>query len=710
LYTVAAVMQRFVILSEPRTGSTYLQLLLKTHFDVECKEDFLSDERTPINDPIGDINRQLSVLRQPVVGFKTFPEHLIYHQLSLFELVRRLDVKWVIVLWRENCLEMYASLQIALRTNVWYSSEQQSRVENVEVNGNEFMEYLAKTEQGWKQVVDGWPPDVVPIFVKYEDLVQNTTSEIRRILHWMSLDTSDYVFEAECCRQNPAPISQKVSTWNQLSDDVRNASLDIPSIVNDAIVRQLNVPNEFIHLLPDREPPPPPTGWRYKVCEPYITSAARKNVLDAVDSRSVSSGSRWPQELSGKLRDIFNAAIAQPCCNGFAAIVLALRAACIGPGDDVLLPTFTMIAVPNAVRFVGARPIPVDNATGAYNPSIREIKAAATDETKAVILTHTYGVPAADMESIVALCVQKHWFLVEDISESAGVLTTTADGSRRLLGTFGDFACASMYANKLLQGGDGGFVLAKDTMHRYRLGSLINHGFTRSYHFVHLEEAANFKISGLAAALAAGNLNSFNDIMKHRSVLASTYRRCLQTTPLEMMPECGPDDTPWVFGVCCVDKAQRKSLRELLARHGAETRNYFFPIHAQPAYRDQTTFTATSFPNADHLAETGFYLPTYTALTEEDVEWICSVVVSYFTKQEKIIDCPKSVSLSNSLRVNSETLQLEARRLDDNGQLEKVLGGFNHCTTVAVSLRVQAERYLMYEMWDRGQILVQNMQ
>jgi len=90
-------MPRFIVLSEPRTGSTYLQSLLKIHYEVECKEDFLSDEYGPRDDPIGDVNYQLSVLRQPVVGFKTFPEHLAYHQVSLAELVRRLDVRWAVI-------------------------------------------------------------------------------------------------------------------------------------------------------------------------------------------------------------------------------------------------------------------------------------------------------------------------------------------------------------------------------------------------------------------------------------------------------------------------------------------------------------------------------------------------------------------------------------------------------------------------------------
>jgi len=197
--------------------------------------------------------------------------------------------------------------------------------------------------------------------------------------------------------------------------------------------------------------------------------------------------------------------------------------------------------------------------------------------------------------------------------------------------------------------------------------------------------------------------------MKHRSILARTYRRCLQSTPLDLMPPCGPDDTPWVFGVCCIDKAQRQNLRELLADHRVETRNYFFPIHAQPAYKDQITPRAAPLRNADHLAETGFYLPSYTLLTEKDVEWICSIVVSYFTKQEQIMECPKSASLSNSIRVNTMTLQLETRRLDNDGRLVELLDGFNHYTTAAVSLRSLAERHLWYERWDKGQMLLPDM-
>jgi len=247
----------FIILSEPGTGSTYLMSMLNAHSEIYCKDELLDDRYTSTEDPICDIDRQLSALSQPVVGFKSMPVQLINHKLTLPELVQRLNVKWVIVVWRKNCLEMHASYKTALRTKVWWTQTPSTDTDVVDVNGTTFMQHLTEMERRWKDVVQGWPPDVVPIFVKYEELVRNCTYEMRRILRCMSVDPSDYVLQVECCRQNPAPVSEKVSTWNELSETERTASVDIPSIVNDAISRELNIPSECVHLRPDREPPPP---------------------------------------------------------------------------------------------------------------------------------------------------------------------------------------------------------------------------------------------------------------------------------------------------------------------------------------------------------------------------------------------------------------------------------------------------------------------
>lgn len=138
-----------------------------------------------------------------------------------------------------------------------------------------------------------------------------------------------------------------------------------------------------------------------------------------------------------------------------------------------------------------------------------------------------------------------------------------------------------------MHAGDGGFVLARDRSKSSRLFSLLNHGFTRTYHFVHPEPAVNAKINGLGAAVACGVLEHLEEIMDHRNRLAQWYRTELEplVTPSHLralMPKCGPNDTPWVFGIVCNSKPQRTSLRKHLAQRGIETRDYFFPLHLQP--------------------------------------------------------------------------------------------------------------------------------
>ena len=139
-------------------------------------------------------------------------------------------------------------------------------------------------------------------------------------------------------------------------------------------------------------------------------------------------------------------------------MVLALQCAGIGPGSEVIVPTFTMIAVPNAVSFVGAHPIFVDNAApNNYNPSLAEIKQSITSKTKAIIVTHTYGNPVNDIAQIAEECKRNCWTLIEDISECVGIKIRQFSSSKnfasktKLLGTFGDYACASLYANKVCQ-------------------------------------------------------------------------------------------------------------------------------------------------------------------------------------------------------------------------------------------------------------------
>ena len=293
----------------------------------------------------------------------------------------------------------------------------------------------------------------------------------------------------------------------------------------------------------------------------------------------------------------------------------------------MVVPSMTMIAVLNAVVSVQAQPVFADNAPEAYNPGVEEIRAVARHNTKAIVICHTFGVPA-NIVSMRQLCDENGWFLFEDVSECLGVrirCSSNTGESLRRLGSFGDFSCGSLYANKIVSAGDGGFVGATDRSFQSKLHRFVNHGFTGSYHFLHFESAPNAKINGLGAALACGALENIQEVLDHRSMVSAVYRSELQhLVSAKLIPECGVDDTPWVFGVVAPSKAFRSRMRRMLARRGIESRDYFFSNSLQPAF----TTTSPSCPEAHALGSRGFYLPTHVCLTRDDVRTIAACVES----------------------------------------------------------------------------------
>lgn len=651
------------------------------------------------------VEDHLSQCKKPYVGFKVFPEQIFNHNLRFDDLVRYINAKYVIILWRENTLETIVSKLIAEKTNKWYSTEETNLAEKVSIKPEYVYNYVAHYEKEWQKIGSQWPVDVVPIFVKYEDLVANKLETMEHVLSKMSLESDDYEYIIASKRQNPAPLCDKISNWRELPKNLTTIKILVPDILTEAINSSLMVPKESLHVVPDREPAAPHDGWRFRVSEPFTCDKLKQNVIEALYGNSVSSGGYWPQELSQKLKVIFGAPVAQPCCNGFVAIVLALQASGIGNGDEVIMPSMTMIAVANAVSFLQAVPVFVDNKADNYNPGWEEIQSAITEKTKAIIVTHTYGVPTPDLETIVEKCKERKLILIEDISECVGISVTISNGSQKLLGTFGNFAAASMYANKIIHAGDGGFVLAKDPKLQSYLMSMVNHGFTPSYHFLHFECALNGKINGLGAAMACGCLDKMNEILENRSEIAQFYRMRLENTPLKLTPQCGLLDSPWVFGVECQSKQQRRSLRAFMAKHGIETRDFFFPLHLQPAY--SYLKSNKTFSNAERLATCGFYLPTHPNLSTYDLRFICDVIDRFF-------DPNLTLELKAEKKQSKEIVLVKPGKL----RVESVQyngGDIEHCSDRgtnlldAVQATFEVDHHLTNERWDDRESLLKCM-
>ena len=381
------------------------------------------------------------------------------------------------------------------------------------------------------------------------------------------------------------------------------------------------LPEELKLKIPEPEPRTD-AGFRIPVSYPYIPPGAKERVIKAIEEATISSATSVVREFEEELRKFFEVPFAKACNSGYSALVLALKLSNIGPGDHVLVPSLTMVAVANAVITVGAKPVFVDCEEGQFNPSVAEYQNQITMKSRALIVTHTYGI-AANCEELVSFCKEKGLVLIEDIAEAIGT-----DYKGKMVGTFGDFACASLYANKTITSGDGGFILSSkktDFNLTERADSYVNHGFTKEYHFLHFEHSGNYKMSGLEAAFVLPAVTQIPKVMEDRTRISNLYRKYLDGVPgLKLMPR-NPNgrDAPWMFGVMVKSISKRRIVRNKLAEQGIETRGFFFPLHLQPMMLDPTNGKIAELPNSEKIGTTGFYLPTYYNLSEKDIKDVC---------------------------------------------------------------------------------------
>ena len=393
-----------------------------------------------------------------------------------------------------------------------------------------------------------------------------------------------------------------------------------------------HLPARVRELIPDPEPKPPRDGFLVHVSRPFIAEGAEEKIVKAIRDGLVSSATPVVREFEQELRKFYGVPMAKACSSGYSALFIALKLARIGQGDAVLVPSLTMIAVLNAILSVDATPVFVDCATGELNPSVKEYAARITPKTRALIVTHTYGL-AANCAELQQFCKEKNLVFIEDIAEAIGT-----EYRGKLAGTFGDFACASLYANKAITSGDGGFLLSTRVEEdlKERADSYANHGFTKDFHFVHFEASGNHKMSGLQAALVTPAVAQIPRVMDDRSRIARKYRSELQAIPqLTPMP-LNPYglDAPWVFGVSADSKATRTHLRQALARAGYETRDYFLPLHLQPMCLGASAKTELqiTLPNAEDIGSRGFYLPTFFGLSDDIIQNICKCLKEALSK------------------------------------------------------------------------------
>ncbi|MFI5208754.1 MAG: DegT/DnrJ/EryC1/StrS family aminotransferase, partial [Gemmatimonadales bacterium] len=358
-----------------------------------------------------------------------------------------------------------------------------------------------------------------------------------------------------------------------------------------------------------------------RIAAPDVGSREQACVAEAVASGWLSSRGPFVARFEQAFASFCGTSHGVACASGTTALHLALAALRIGPGDEVIVPALTMIGSVNPVRYVGATPVVVDVLEDVWTMSPARVKTALTPRTRAIVVTHLYGHPA-DVDAIRQAAPGIP--IVEDAAEAHGA---TLRGRRA--GSLGDIAAFSFYANKILTTGEGGMVVTSRADLAERCRSLRDHAFGGDEsRYEHREVGFSYRMSNLQAAVGLAQTERALELVGKSRRVGERYRAGLRgVAGLEVQGESdGAVSAYWVFGLVVSESARvtRDQLRAALGTRGIETRDFFHPIHRQPAYAQLCG--AAQCPVAERLGARGLYLPSGPGRTDAEVDTVIEAV------------------------------------------------------------------------------------
>ena len=321
--------------------------------------------------------------------------------------------------------------------------------------------------------------------------------------------------------------------------------------------------------------------------------------------------------------------------NGTVALEAAVRCLKLQPGDEVILPTFTIISCALAVIRGGAKPVLVDADPDTWCMDVGKIEAALTPRTRAIMPVHIYGHPV-DMDPLIELADHHDLFLVEDAAEAHGGHYLRGwhgeTSTWKPCGSFGQVSCFSFYANKIISTGEGGMVLTDDPTLADRLRSLRNLYFEPERRFYHAEPGCNFRLTNLQAAVGLAQFEKLEERLEHKRWMGKAYQERLSRLSGLSLQTIKSWARPvyWMFGIVVDERLGKTAaaVSDHLASRGVMTRPFFRGMHEQPALHQMGLFRDEQYPVAERLARQGLYLPSGPTLTYTQLDQVCDAVTS----------------------------------------------------------------------------------
>ncbi len=349
---------------------------------------------------------------------------------------------------------------------------------------------------------------------------------------------------------------------------------------------------------------------------PDLSGNEREYVLQCLDTSWISSSGEFISRFEHAFAEITAIPHAIAVSNGTVALHLALHCLGIGPGDEVIVPTFTYIASVNTIAQTGAVPVFAESRCDDWLLDPDDVVRKITARTRAILPVHLYGA-VCDMGSLCRIAERYGLAIVEDCAEAIGA---TFGGAH--VGSFGDVGTFSFFGNKTITTGEGGMVATRNSALAERMRRVKGQGQSATRRYWHTEIGFNYRMTNICAAIGLAQLEHYGLMLARKRAIFDQYRRLLAGAPVTLqkpLPSVGAAD--WLFTLLLPEGIDRDTVMDLLGSEGIETRPTFFCAHEMPMYT-----RGHRFPVGEEISRRGLSLPSYPGMTSGDVERVATAL------------------------------------------------------------------------------------
>ena len=362
---------------------------------------------------------------------------------------------------------------------------------------------------------------------------------------------------------------------------------------------------------------------------PKIFKEEKRFVKECLDTGWISSEGNFVKKFEKSFSKYNNRKFGIAVSSGTAALEIAIKSLQLKKGDEVIIPTFSIISTALCVVKLGLTPVLVDVDLKTWNMDVDQILKKINTKTKAIIITHIYGFPV-DLKKILRIAKSKNIKIVEDAAEVIGQTYF-----KKKCGSFGDISTFSFYANKHITSGEGGMILTNDKKLFTKCRSLRNLCFGLGKNrFNHEDIGWNYRMTNLQAAMGYGQLKNISWIIKRKREIGRRYISILKNSDkiyIQSYKLNYATNIFWVFGVLLKNniKISRDEVVKKLLNKNIQTRFFFYPMHKQKIFiKDKLFSKKEKFINADFLSKKGFYLPSGLGISNSEIDYVGNTLLN----------------------------------------------------------------------------------